>query len=417
MSEVSGDLNLSQPNDTVPYLSNDVMGDIGVRSAFQNGTQTQPTVGSMLNLTSKAPPHFLQNGRSLLSFYSWFEYILLVLCFTGIVGNCLNLSVLTRRRFITALNNLESSANYGLVALAVSDLCYCTVVLPHVFLPGISGYVNENKSMWILGYKVYGIGFINLFQMTSTWIIVIIAVNRWVVVMYPLKAKRLIDKRITLYSILVTSLISFVFTLPYFFQLRIKRSSSMNNDGEFEYVIDSPWSDKVALGFGIYLRWIWPILASFVPLLMLVWCNIRLVMEIRNAIKHDGKDFSIGRRLHPQNKVVSKVTITLMSIVVMYFLLVTPAEIIRYVNPYAWWGKGIGIVVAQSLNLLQTVNFAFNFLLYCAVNVAFRQTFREMIRPRRKSPSFKPNDDNKTLQSLLSKRFLRSGSARSSATL
>ena len=66
----------------------------------------------------------------------WFEGILLCLCVIGVSGNILNLLVLTRRRFCSSLNNLESSANYGLIALAISDLCFCLVVLPHVFLSG-----------------------------------------------------------------------------------------------------------------------------------------------------------------------------------------------------------------------------------------------------------------------------------------
>ena len=66
----------------------------------------------------------------------WFEGVLLCLCLIGVSGNILNLLVLTRRRFSSSLNKLESSANYGLIALAISDLCFCVMVLPHVFLSG-----------------------------------------------------------------------------------------------------------------------------------------------------------------------------------------------------------------------------------------------------------------------------------------
>ena len=87
------------------------------------------TIAPNLVVTSSATP-----VTSAQTHLGWFESILLCLCIIGVSGNILNLLVLTRRRFCSSLNKLESSANYGLIALAVSDLCFCLVVLPHVFL-------------------------------------------------------------------------------------------------------------------------------------------------------------------------------------------------------------------------------------------------------------------------------------------
>lgn len=342
--------------------------------------------------------------------YHWFEHILLLVCCIGIVGNVLNFFVLTRRRFRTALNNLECSANYGLVALAISDLCYCTVVLPHAIFPGFANFIKNSQNVVIVLYKIYGIGLINLFQMTSTWIIVIIAINRWIVVKYPIKAKRMIDKKVTIYSILIVCVACLVMCLPYFLKSAIRWTPNGHS-----YIIYNPWSDSMVKYLRIYLRWIWPVLASFIPLFILVWSNINLVIQIRKAMRQDS--FNVGRRLSHHKAAESKVTVTLIAIVVMYLIFAIPAEIIRYVNPYAHWGPQVGVLVAKSLNLLQAVNFAFNFLLYCAVNITFRQTVKEMIRPRRRLPSYRTNDDIKTLQTLISQRFtLRSGSSlRSSA--
>ena len=209
--------------------------------------------------------------------YTWFEYALLIVCSIGILGNCLNLFVLTRRRFRTALNNLECSANYGLVALAVSDFCYCVIVLPHAAFPGISGHIPEHRNLWIMVYKSYGIGFINLFQMTSTWIIVIIAINRWIVVKYPLRAKHMIDKRVTLSSILIMCSICAILTVPYFMFRQIVRCGPV-------YRAIVPWDDSFIHSLKVYLRWVWPVLANFIPLVLLIWCNVRLVIEVSSVL-------------------------------------------------------------------------------------------------------------------------------------
>ena len=314
--------------------------------------------------------------------FNWFESILLLLCLIGILGNILNLLVLTKRRFRTTLNNLESSANYGLVALAVTDLCFCLLVMPHVFLPGLTGYSRGYmRSSVVLAYKVYGISAINLFQMTSTWIIIIIAINRWIVVMYPLRAKQWIDKKFTVYSIIGVFFLSILLTLPHFCNMTIRQCYSL--DGQIMYEMRYVWglSDSFTPYLAFYLRWIWPIFANFLPLIVLSFCNVQLVFKVKSTMRQE-PPFNVGRRVTHNKMVESKVTVTLLSIVLMYLLLVTPGEIIRYINPFSSWGE-TGLIVAKCLNLTLTANFAFNFLLYCAVNASFRQTVREMLRPRK----------------------------------
>ena len=109
-------------------------------------------------------------------------------------------------------------------------------------------------------------------------------------------------------------------------------------------------------------------------------CNVQLIMRVKHT--HQER-MDVGRRVSSNKCTESKVTVTLLSIVFMYLLFVTPAEIIRYVNPYAAWGE-TGIVVAKCFNLSITLNFAFNFLLYCIVNATFRQTAREILRPKKR---------------------------------
>ena len=311
--------------------------------------------------------------------FTWFEAILLILCLTGIIGNLLNLLVLTKRRFRTTLGNLESSANYGLVSLALSDLAFCAVVLPHAFLPGISGYYDGyTRGPWLLAYKLYGVASINLLQMTSTWIVIIIAINRWIVVTFPFQAKAWIDRRLTIISIIGVCVASIVLTLPYY--IRLKIAHCRNHAGDVMYELTQAWDVDVQRDVQFYLKWIWPIVANFIPLLILMICNVQLIMRVKHT--HQER-MDVGRRVSSNKCTESKVTVTLLSIVFMYLLFVTPAEIIRYVNPYAAWGE-TGIVVAKCFNLSITLNFAFNFLLYCIVNATFRQTAREILRPKKR---------------------------------
>jgi len=57
-----------------------------------------------------------------------------VVCLFGVVGNALNLVVLTRRRLQHSMDGLELSVRLGLVALAVSDAIFCLLYLLATFL-------------------------------------------------------------------------------------------------------------------------------------------------------------------------------------------------------------------------------------------------------------------------------------------
>jgi len=95
------------------------------------------------------------------------------------------------------MGKLERSANLGLTALALSDIMFCIAVFPHVFIRQDSDNLTPLRQALTLYYKVYGISCINLFLMTSTWLIVALAVERYIVLYYPLKAKGLLSPKRT----------------------------------------------------------------------------------------------------------------------------------------------------------------------------------------------------------------------------
>ena len=61
-----------------------------------------------------------------------YSILLPIILLIGCVGNSLNVVVFTRGRFKHTLDEIERSAATGLVALAISNLCFCAVGLPAV---------------------------------------------------------------------------------------------------------------------------------------------------------------------------------------------------------------------------------------------------------------------------------------------
>ena len=300
----------------------------------------------------------------------WLEVVIPGLCAFGVIGNILNVVVLSRQRFMSRMDRLEKSSTYGLIALAFSDMMFCMMVFPHSFITE-HGFVAGKSALYQLYYRLYGVGLINLFMMNSTWLIVYMAIGRFIVVAFPFHARRALGTVRCVVTIVMVYVLSTILTVPFLLHVTLKPCRSM--EGQLMYEFRSRWAKPISRGMRFYITWIWPIIADFIPLLILVFINARLIKELRTAKKR--------RRRSCRGQVIRdsshKVTLTLVIIVLMFFFLVTPGEILRYFNPYKSWGK-VGHIIASIANVLQSLNFAFNFVLYCVVSASFRQTVKAL---------------------------------------
>ena len=294
-------------------------------------------------------------------FYHVIEIIIVIVCVCGVIGNTLNLIVLTRRRLLMSVDILAKSAKYGLIALALSDMLFCLSVILHILM--------SMADMWVFRFvRPYGVGCINLFLMISTWLTVFMAVNRYFVVVYPLLARHKVSIRGTCWTILAVYVVSCFLTAPYFMHVRVRMCYNVvQEELSSEYVFNA-LGDRLSSGLRLYIIWIWPILADFIPIAILAYCNGSLIRAMRAAIILR-KQTCQGQKVKDSSQTV---TLTLIIIVVMLLVLASPAETLKYINPYKY--GDVGRVLAAVANMLQTLNFASNFLTYCVVSQDFRQT-------------------------------------------
>ena len=313
----------------------------------------------------------------------WISLAFVTIGIFGVFGNVINLVVLTRRRLISRLARLERSSNYGLFALAVSDLLICLVVIPHGFLKDTRLLVEEDQ-WFVLYYKVYGAALNNLFLMVSMWQVVTMAAHRYMIVAYPLQVRIMLSKKQTFMSIAIVYLFSMLFTAPHFLHLKIKSCHIYEEALYYGIRLFPGWGYYIQF----YIRWLWPVLAVFLPAIILLVCNCRLVNDLHIAFRRhkrmvNNSPNSEGlltrtrhSKRHPSNVIV---TLTLVVVVLVVVFFVAPVEMIRYINPYKLWGNRIWHHIALVGNLLQAVGIASNFVLYCVVNSSFRQSLKDIL--------------------------------------
>ena len=223
-------------------------------------------------------------------------------------------------------------------------------------------------------FSLYGDTIVNIFIMSSSWLTVVMATSRYLAICHPFRAREIIGMSFAKGSICVVFLVCVLFNLPKFWSIKV---DTMPCIGGWEVYFPMDGYMKQNAMFRNVYTWLYFLIGLLLPLLTLIYCNTFLLQTLYHSAKMR-KKYS-----NPNASAESKhqITLTLIIIIIMYILLVLPAEVINFFKDYIkeehrltdCFNLGLAIV-----NCLQAINFAFNFVLYCAINVHFRRTMLEV---------------------------------------
>ena len=347
---------------------------------FEHATTSQP-MDFFINLTELVirRPRFDVE----LKFYVE-KYATSSIALFGILGNLLNIAVLTTRQFNTNVSKLERSSLLSLIALALSDLFVCLCFFAKVFLPARYKHpsgtaLHPSKEFWFHWDK-YGEATTNIFIVWSTWLTVSMAVSRYVALCHPMRARAIVGLRSTKLSIFITFLFAIALNVP-----SLLITVSRNHNG---------WNYNDINQFGksftyTVIGWIHICLGTFLPIALLILCNVSLVKSLRQS---EALRRQCTRQTAPDDDKRHRITLTLVIIILMFLTCVAPSRLIVFVidatlsNQDSFSFESYMDIVSTIqctvtiLNLMVAINYAINFLLYCVVNVYFRQVICSALR-------------------------------------
>ncbi len=295
----------------------------------------------------------------------------------GCIGNILNIIVLVRSRLRmkTADGGRESGTLLGLLVLAASDMLFCAAVFPRAFAKIGGNEALFEPSDFRLYYQVYGTGVITTFILTSTWITVAMASLRYKGICHKLTATRVYSPNCIRAIYFLTVVVCVLVNLPTFWRYKI---TDFSMDGHVYYLIDiGDFALNTKKGY-MFLWWR-AIVGIFSPAVILVYCNCSLIIALRRSKLM--RQESMVRTPHLRSH--SRITQLLVVIVLLFIILVFPVELMDFgqhvivSNPSGTRGF---LLLRSVANFLQVVNFSCNFLVYCALNVHFRNTIKELVR-------------------------------------
>lgn len=282
------------------------------------------------------------------------------LVYFGILGNVLNLVVLSSRISKKEPDALEKSALVPLIALAVSDLLFCAVTaLGSVRHPSMC----IRRLTFRVAQTMYGPYFKNLFIKTSTWFTLLVGVARYVGICYPMKARLFISLKGVSVSVVAGFITWTVFLLPYCWSWKL---SPMQLAPGFYYLEDGAFDGALEKVFS----YLWLSLGYIIPTLVLIFCNFCLIAALRRSRKLHQETCS-ARHPNKAADVHTRITVTLVILIFMYVFLVSPSEVAAFLS-LVMPTQEYRLLVAVA-NTLQVTNLTCHFILYCIINATFRR--------------------------------------------
>ncbi|KAG8446477.1 hypothetical protein GDO86_014075 [Hymenochirus boettgeri] len=261
---------------------------------------------------------------------------------------CLGLpvNILTAVALSRLASRTKKSSYIYLLALTTSD------ILTQVFIIFV-GFILQTA---ILHRQVPNalIHTVNVLEFSSNhasiWVTVILTVDRYVALCYPLQYRFLSYPERTRKVILCVFLSAFVTGIPFYWWSDI-------------------WRDPRAPGLlDRVLKWVHCFIIYFIPCTIFLLTNSVIIHRLRRKSKK--------HRLH-----VGKTTAILLAITTVFAVLWAPRTIVIIIHMYvSSVNKDWKVHLAMDIgNMLALLNTAVNFFLYCFVSRRFRMTVREIL--------------------------------------
>lgn len=197
----------------------------------------------------------------------------------GLCANLLNISVFSHRTM------RESLVNWYLLCLAASDLVslFCAVFI--ICLPVIAEWSQtsglNDVAMWLMPV-VYPTAMIT--QTISVYLTVCVSAHRFIGVCLPFRAADFCTSKNVRTNLVVVFMFGAIYNLPKFFELTSQHCYSHHYNTSTVTMAESPLRLNQVYIMG-YLCWSYTFVMLFIPFLLLILMNIRVIAAVQQTRK------------------------------------------------------------------------------------------------------------------------------------
>ena len=314
------------------------------------------------NTTTETPSQELSNtmAEDFISIMLHMSYIIIpTFLVVGVCGNTMTIVVMRSRSF----RGLTTS--YILIALAISD------TIQNILLPFNKGFVRallgvDIRSLSDLGCVLYFWAF-RVSKMTSSWLIVLISLERLVGVCMPMRASVINTKRNALLGIaLIYAVIGAYVAI--WASVSDRRLGGICRPNTRPPGLEAVSTGLLMFGASIY---------ALVPSIFLVIFTTTIVVTLHRA-QRTRRQLSMSQAASTSRDPTAKTTIMLVAVSIAFVVLVLPvglAHTITFlIRQSIYESTDIGVVIYREVSqVLEQLNYSINFILYVIVCRSFRE--------------------------------------------
>ncbi len=296
-------------------------------------------------------------------------------CVFGVIGNSISF-------FMLYNISMNSIVIFILQVLAVADNC---VLLLALLDPAIS----EGLPIHVLGEErhnslsaisvVYLRPLIFTATTASVWITVILAINRYIAVCKPLRARHLCTKKKTNTQLALVLVFSCLGNIPRFFQFRLETQT----ESAIEYYVAAPTIIGIKSTFNlIYDGIIYNIIVILIPLLFLIYANVNIVLQLRKTRQQNAQQLA----LQPGHRPAADESVDTLMVVIILIVIICqlPNRIFRMTLTFIDDASYIcpnGLSFFDKIaTFLVALNSSINFVVYIWLNKRFRKQVKKVCR-------------------------------------
>ena len=171
---------------------------------------------------------------------------------------------------------------------------------------------------------------------------------------------------------IVTFVTAFLYNIPRYFEFEVY----LNTNTRTYFIDKTPLAMNVVYRY-LYNLILYALCLFFIPLLLLIYLNVRLVWALQRGKKQ-------WETLQFRQRKEQNLTVIPLSIVLVFFVCGTPSLVVNMIDsmdPYSL-GKSSFIIFMVVANLLVVLNSACNFIIYCLLGKKFRSQLVAMCKCR-----------------------------------
>ena len=289
-----------------------------------------------------------------------------IICALGFIGNTVSFIVLSKDKEAPV-------AAFLLQTLAFVDNFFLSVWFLHFSLSDSFTYMQIHATFHVswLYVRVYTYPLLFIGQTGTIWMIVLIAVSRYVAVCSPYRAVQYTNVVTLQKSVAIVLSFSVLYNIPRFFETTIEHNENIN--GTVYYTLRRTNFGNTRTYGVLYFDSLYYIFSFILPLITLTFLNTKLTLAYRR-VQRRRNSMQIRQDHHDHN-----ITLVMIVVILVFVLCNAPARVVQIV-----WGyrpqtcMSTEFLMIEISNVLEVLNSSTNFVIYCV----FRTQFRHILQNR-----------------------------------